>query len=59
MNLNLKNKNALLCGSPAGIGKASAIELASLGATITLIARNEDKLKQVLSELPSEEGPRP
>lgn len=56
MNLNFKNKNALICGSTAGIGKASAMELASLGATITLVARNEEKLKQVLGNLPSEEG---
>ncbi len=56
MNLNFKNKNALLCGSTAGIGKASAIELASLGASITLVARNEEKLKQVLSELPTDNG---
>ena len=56
MNLNFKNKNALICGSSAGIGKATAIELASLGANITLVARNEEKLKQVLSELPSENG---
>jgi 3-oxoacyl-[acyl-carrier protein] reductase len=56
MNLNLKNKNALICGSTAGIGKASAIELASLGVTITLVARNEEKLKHVLSELSSENG---
>lgn len=56
MNLNFKNKNALICGSTAGIGKASAIELANLGASITLVARNEEKLKQVLSELPSENG---
>jgi 3-oxoacyl-[acyl-carrier protein] reductase len=53
MDLSLKNKNALVCGSSAGIGKASAIELASLGATITLMARNEDKLKEVLKELPT------
>lgn len=56
MNLNFKNKNALICGSSAGIGKATAIELASLGANITLVARNEEKLKQVLSELASENG---
>lgn len=53
MNLNLKNKNALICGSTAGIGKASAMELAALGVNITLIARNEEKLKKVLSELPT------
>ena len=56
MNLSLKNKNALVCGSSAGIGKASAMEMASLGATITLLARNEEKLKSVLGELPTSEG---
>ena len=56
MNLNINNKNALICGSTSGIGKASAMELASQGANITLVARNEDKLNQVLSELPSEDG---
>ena len=56
MNLNLKNKNALICGSTAGIGKASAMELAALGANITLLARNEDKLKNTLSELPTNNG---
>lgn len=56
MNLSLNNKNALICGSTAGIGKASAKELASLGANITLIARNEDKLKKTLSELAIDQG---
>ena len=51
MNLNLKNKNALVCGSTQGIGKATAILLAKEGANVTLIARNEEKLKAVLSEL--------
>lgn len=53
MNLNLNNKNALVCGSTQGIGKATAMALASEGANVTLVARNEDKLKQVLAELPS------
>ena len=53
MNLNLNNKNALVCGSTAGIGKATAIALAHEGAHITLIARNEDKLKATLAELPN------
>lgn len=51
MNLNLKEKNALVCGSSAGIGKASALELAQLGANVTLVARNEEKLKKVLTAL--------
>jgi len=52
MDLQLNNKYALVCGSTAGIGKATALALAEEGAIITLIARNEDKLKAVLSELP-------
>jgi 3-oxoacyl-[acyl-carrier protein] reductase len=53
MNLDLKNKNALVCGSTQGIGKASAIELASMGANVTLLARNEEELIKVKAELPS------
>ncbi len=53
MNIDLKNKNALVCGSTQGIGKATAMALAELGANVTLIARNEEKLKEVLSELPN------
>lgn len=51
MNLALNGKRAVVCGSTQGIGKASAIELALLGASVTLIARDEEKLKKVLSEL--------
>lgn len=53
MNLGLQNKNALVCGSTQGIGKASAIQLATEGANVTLVARNEEKLKRVLAELPN------
>ena len=52
MNLELNNKYALVCGSTAGIGKATAMALAEEGTIVTLIARNEEKLKAVLSELP-------
>ncbi len=51
MNLNLENKYALVCGSTQGIGKATATALALEGVKVTLVARNEDKLKDVLSEL--------
>ncbi|HEY5915879.1 MAG TPA: SDR family NAD(P)-dependent oxidoreductase, partial [Chryseolinea sp.] len=56
MYLDLVDKRAIVCGSTQGIGKASAIELASMGASITLIARNEDKLRTVLDELDSSRG---
>jgi 3-oxoacyl-[acyl-carrier protein] reductase len=58
MNLDLKGRRAVVCGSTQGIGKASAYELAMLGASITLMARNEDKLKQVCDELPRGAGQR-
>lgn len=51
IEINLKGKHAIVCGSTQGIGKQVAMTLSSLGASITLIARNEEKLKQVLKEL--------
>lgn len=48
MDLDLTEKRALVCGSTQGIGKASAIELAKLGANVTLVARNEKNCKQRL-----------
>lgn len=51
MNLDLKNKRAIVCGSTQGIGKAVAVELAALGASVTLVARNEEKLKETVGEL--------
>lgn len=52
MDLQLSGKNALVCGSTAGIGLASAIELALLGANVTLLGRNEEKLKNTITLLP-------
>lgn len=51
MNLNLKGKHALVCGSSQGIGKAAAIELALLGADVTLLARDPEKLQNAVKEL--------
>jgi len=53
MKLNLTHKNALVCGSTAGIGKATAIAFAQEGANVTLAARTEEKLQAVLAELPN------
>ncbi len=50
--IDLTGKRAMVCGSTQGIGKASAMLLAKQGASITLVARNEDALKQTLKELP-------
>jgi len=53
MNLDLKNKRAIVCGSTQGIGRAVAMQLAQMGAAVTLVARNEAALKQTKSELPA------
>lgn len=53
MDLNLSGKKALVCGASAGIGLASAIELASLGAAVTILGRNEEKLQNTLTLLKS------
>ncbi|MES1154633.1 MAG: SDR family NAD(P)-dependent oxidoreductase, partial [Rhodanobacter sp.] len=52
MQLDLGGRHALVCGASQGIGQASAIELAELGASITLLARSADKPKLVADSLP-------
>jgi 3-oxoacyl-[acyl-carrier protein] reductase len=56
MNLSLLNKHALVGGSSAGIGQAVAIELALLGAHVTLLARTESALQRTLSQLDISQG---
>lgn len=56
MDLDLNGKRAIVCGSTKGIGKAIAIELAMLGAHVTLFARNDDRLRATVEELPSNAG---
>jgi 3-oxoacyl-[acyl-carrier protein] reductase len=56
MDLNLRAKQAIVCGSTQGIGQASALELALLGASVTLIARNEERLQQTLALLDTSQG---
>lgn len=56
MNLDLKHKQAIVCGSTQGIGKAIAMELANLGASVTLVARNEEALKATKQELSTNAG---
>jgi NAD(P)-dependent dehydrogenase (short-subunit alcohol dehydrogenase family) len=48
---SLENKTILVTGASSGIGRATAIECAKLGATVIVTARNEERLKSVLDEL--------
>lgn len=52
MNLDLTGKHALVCGGSQGIGHAAAIELAALGADVTLLARSRDALERAIARLP-------
>jgi len=56
MNISLKGKNALVGGSSKGIGEAIARQLAASGASVTLMARNEMRMKTIVSELDTEQG---
>ncbi|GAA0856238.1 SDR family oxidoreductase [Aliiglaciecola litoralis] len=56
MDINLCGKRALVCGSSQGIGRACAIELAQLGASITLFSRNQASLEAVKAELDTSAG---
>lgn len=51
MKIDLSGKTAVVCGSTQGIGKACAIELSKAGASLILISRNEDSLKNALNDL--------
>lgn len=52
MNLDLTGRHALVCGASQGIGRASAIALAELGADVTVLARSRAGLEAVLAEMP-------
>ncbi len=54
--LDLTGRTALISGSTQGIGLASAQALAGLGASCTLLARNEESLIRALTTLPTEAG---
>lgn len=56
MELDLSGKRALVCGASEGIGRASAHELALLGAEVTVLARRRETLEEVLRALPAPNG---
>lgn len=51
MPMDLSGRHALVCGASQGIGLAAAQHLAGLGACVTLLARNADRLTSALATL--------
>jgi 3-oxoacyl-[acyl-carrier protein] reductase len=54
MLISLTGKRALVGGSSRGIGKAVAQQLAESGASVTLMARSEDLLREIVGGLAAE-----
>lgn len=49
--MDLEGRHALVCGASRGIGKATALALAELGAEVTVLARSVGKLEALQPEL--------
>lgn len=57
--LSLADRHALVCGASAGIGRAAALAIASLGARVTVLARRRDALESLLPALHDAGSPDP
>lgn len=53
---SLDNKTILVTGASSGIGRATAIECAKLGASVIITGRNEERLKNTFDELDTSMG---
>ncbi|WP_201714644.1 SDR family NAD(P)-dependent oxidoreductase [Rossellomorea arthrocnemi] len=51
MDMDLKNKTALVTGSTRGIGKAIAIELAKEGVHVLINGRNDEEVERTVNEI--------
>lgn len=53
MALELSGRHALVCGGSEGIGLATAQALAARGASVTVLARRPERLRDVVASLPT------
>jgi len=48
---SLESKTILVTGASSGIGRAIAVECSKIGAVVVITARNEERLKETLSQM--------
>jgi NADP-dependent 3-hydroxy acid dehydrogenase YdfG len=51
MTSRLTGTVAIITGASSGIGRATALELASQGASVALVARRQDRLNELVAEI--------
>ena len=54
--MDLKDKVAIITGASSGIGRACAVRFAADGFKVTLVARNGERLAEIVQEIESEGG---
>jgi NAD(P)-dependent dehydrogenase (short-subunit alcohol dehydrogenase family) len=52
----IENKRILVTGASSGVGRAAAVRLAAEGATVLAVARREDELEALVTEIAGTDG---
>src|SRR5207245_8319017 len=58
INVDMKGKTCLITGGNSGIGKATALRLARMGANVVIVSRSKEKGEAALTELIAKSGNR-
>ena len=55
-DISMRGKVCLVTGATSGIGKMTALELATKGATVVIVGRNREKCEDTLQEIEAATG---